>query len=309
MRKMFASLKALLLHFASLKALLQFASLKALFQALFLFSILIFSNLHASQSIITEAEGYACMGEDRSRRETRELALIDAKKNAASDIITYIKRETRVEDFEIEKDIIDAYSKATVKVLETKESAWYRDEYLGECFKVKIKAEVIPDEKAIKDIANISDNPNMPLRVSLWTDKKEYKSNDKIKIYIKGNKPFYLRILYKDAKGGLLQLLPNPYRVDNYFNGNVVYEIPSGNDRFELEVGPPFGYENIIVYASTSQLGDIKVKAKGGVYKVRTKAKDIGKNTRGVKLKEKVETGELSVGEFFEDKIVVKTVR
>lgn len=64
--------------------------------------------------------------------------------------------------------------------------------------------------------------------------KKEYKALEKIKIYIKGNKPFYARVLYKDVKGELIQLLPNPYRKDNYFNGGVIYKIPSGNDRFSI---------------------------------------------------------------------------
>jgi hypothetical protein len=49
-----------------------------------------------------------------------------------------------------------------------------------------------------------------------------------------------------------VQLLPNSYRAENYFNGGVVYEVPSGNDRFDLEVSPPFGKENIFVYASSS---------------------------------------------------------
>ena len=71
---------------------------------------------------------------------------------------------------------------------------------------------------------------------------------------MKGNKPFYVRVVYEDADGSILQLLPNPYRQDNYFNGGVVYEIPSGNDRFELEVSPPFGEENIVVYAPAGHI-------------------------------------------------------
>ena len=53
----------------------------------------------------------------------------------------------------------------------------------------------------------------------------------------------------------MVQILPNPYRNENYFQGGAVYEIPSGNDRFDLEISPPFGKENITVYASTSPLG------------------------------------------------------
>ena len=58
---------------------------------------------------------------------------------------------------------------------------------------------------------------------------------------MRGNKPFYAKVIYKETTGNLIQILPNPYRKDNYFNGGVIYEIPSGNDKFELEVNPPFG--------------------------------------------------------------------
>lgn len=105
---------------------------------------------HASQSTITDSEGYACMGDDKSRKQTEQAALADAKKNAVDKTATYIKRETKVENFMLQKDIIEAYQNATVKVLQEIEKNWYKDPNSGDCYKLAIKAEVIPDEKAIK---------------------------------------------------------------------------------------------------------------------------------------------------------------
>jgi hypothetical protein len=215
-----------------------------------------------------------------------------------------------VKDFQIEKDLVDAYANATIKIIEEVEKAWYKDPASGDCFKLKIKAEVIPDDKAMAQIAkdkSVVDDPNAPLNVQLWTDKKEYRQSEKIKVYLKGNKPFYARVLHKDVKGALLQILPNAYRTDNYFNGGVVYEIPSGNDRFDLEVNPPFGEENIIVYSSLAPLGDINLKETGGVYQVKTAANDVGVRTRGIKLKEREEGKEPTASEFFEVKVIVYT--
>ena len=189
---------------------------------------------------------------------------------------------------------------------------WYKDASSGECFKVKVKAEVIPDEKGMARISKdeaVTDEPNVPLHVRMWMDKKEYKQQEKIKIYIKGNKPFYSRVLYQDAKGELIQLLPNPYRSSNYFNGGVVYEIPSGNDQFELEVSPPFGEEKVLVYASSSPLGDLILRAAGGVYQVKTEAKDVGEKTRGVKIWEKGNRKESGASEFYEGALTIKTGR
>lgn len=292
--------------------------LKIIFSVLI--GIIFVSDACALQSTIMNAEGYACMGEDKSRKQTEEAAMSDAKKKAVEDTITYVSSVTKVEDFEVVKDIVDAYAKAQVKILERK-SFWYKDDRAGDCHRVVIKAEVIPDEKAIQEVATKKqtvDNPVMPLQVNLWTDRKEYKSGEKIKIYIKGNKPFYARVIYRDLKGEFLQLLPNPFRTDNYFNGGVIYEIPAGNDTFELVVSPPFGEEQIILYSSTSPLGDLTLKEEGGVYQVKTRERDIGIKTRGVKIKVVEEEGSAAkvdidkkgkpqASEFFEEKLKVRT--
>ncbi|MFZ6008466.1 MAG: DUF4384 domain-containing protein [Nitrospirota bacterium] len=234
--------------------------------SLFIIFAFFVNTAHSAQSTITESEGYACMGEDKSRKQTEQAAMADAKRKAIEQVSTYIKSETHIKDLELEKDLVSAYANATVRIIQEMEKGWYKDQSLGDCFKIKIKAEVMPDEKAMDMLSKskqTTDDPSAPLQVQVWTDKKEYASGDKIKIYIKGNKPFYAIVLYKDVKGELLQLLPNPYRKDNYFSGGAIYEIPSGNDRFELEVSPPFGEENVFVYSSTSVLGDINVEDMG----------------------------------------------
>ena len=74
-----------------------------------------------------------------------------------------------------------------------------------------------------------------------------------------------------------------------------------------MEVSPPFGEENIIVYSSLTPLGDINLQETGGVYQVKTTAKDVGVKTRGVKLKEKGDGKEPPASEFFEGKVIVRT--
>lgn len=279
--------------------------------ALFLFALIFLAPpLFAGQSTITIVDGKACMGDDKSRSQTEAEALLNAKRKAVEFASSYLRSETRVKDLEVEKDLIDAYAHATIKVIEEFEKAWYKDPSLGDCFKLKIKAEVVPDEQAMTQVAKgkgMADDPSAPLNVQVWTDRKEYKQSEKIRVYIKGNKPFYARVVYKDASGTLLQLLPNSFRTDNYFNGGVVYEIPSCNDRFELEVSPPFGEENIVVYSSLSPLGDINLEDAGGVYQIKTQAKDIAVRTRGIKLKEKTGGKDGSSSEFFEGKAVIRT--
>ena len=285
---------------------------KILFIA-FLVTTLGSSSLYAAQSTITEAEGYACMGYDKSRKVTEDEALANAKRSAVEYASTYIKSETKVKDAILEKDLIEAYANASVKLIEEIARAWYKDSASGDCVKIKIKAEVIPDDRAMDRISQgkgAEDDPSAPLNVRVWTDKKEYRQKEKMKIYIKGNKPFYAKVMHQDADGTILQILPNPYRTENYFNGGTIYEIPSGKDRFELEVSPPFGEENIIVYAGSSPLGDLDLQEKGAVYQVKTAGGEMGIKTRGLKLQagKGSSTGkEPAASEFFETKQKVKT--
>ena len=288
-------------------------------QQTIIIAVLVFSALHitasapyALQSSITDADGYACMGDDKSRKQTEQAALADAKKNAVDKTATYIKSETKVEDFVVQKDLVEAYQNATVKILQEIEKSWYKDPSSGDCCKIRIKAEVIPDEKAMEKAArtkDVTDNPAAPLKVQLWTDKQEYKQSEKVQIYLKGNKPFYARVLYRDAAGHLLQLLPNPFRNDHYFNGGVVYQIPSGNDRFDLEVTPPFGQEDIVLYAGTSPLGDINLETQGDVYRVVSKPTDLPLLSRGLKIQKKDGEKQTGPSEFSEEKLSIRTGR
>jgi hypothetical protein len=274
--------------------------------------ICIFSPLYAAQSTIVDVDGKACMGDDKSRKQTEQAAMADAKRIAAERALTYLKSETQVKDFAVEKDLVNAYSQATVKIIQELEKAWFKDANSGDCYRIRIKAEIVPDERAMEMAAKVkefADNPGALLKVQLWTDKQEYKEGEKVKIYIKGNKPFHARVLYKDAAGQFLQLLPNPYRSENYFNGGVIYEIPSGDDRFELEVSPPFGGEDILVYASTSPLGDIKLAAQGDVYRVVSKSADVPKLTRGLKIQAKVGGRKDLPSEFSEEALSIRTGR
>jgi hypothetical protein len=252
---------------------------------LFLFaSMLLPTAGYAVQSTITEAEGLGCMGMDKSRKQTQQAAFADAKRNASEFALSYITSGTVVENMELKQDLVSAFSKSKVKVLSTLSKEWYKEEGLGDCYKVMIKAEVIPEKRLMPKKNN--DDPMAPLNVKVWTNKKAYHETEKIKVYLKGNKPFHARVVYKDTSGNLIQILPNPYRQNNYFLGGIVYEIPTSKDKFDLEVSPPFGKESITLYASTEPVGEIELQSvkEAGVYIVNTSAKDIGIKSRGIKI-------------------------
>ena len=272
----------------------------------------------AGTSTILDADGYACMGDDKTRKDTKTEALMNAKRSALEFVRSHITSETKVLNAQVEKDLIEAYSSAEVKVITMKEIGWYKDDNSGDCFKVQIRAEVLPDEQKASNAAKhvqANDDPSMPLNVRLWTNSKKYKTGEKVKIYLKANKPFYARILYHDASGSIVQVLPNPFRTAAYFNGGIVYEIPNNEDDFDLTVTPPLGSERISVYASTSPLGEIESSPQGGVYQVKTAAADVGIRTKGINISKKAspsgaagpDTSKDKAAEYYEETIAIST--
>ena len=280
-------------------------------QALAFFAcLLICVTSYAAQSKIVTANGKACMGDNKSRKQTEQEALIDAKRRAIEYTLTHLKSETRVTNFEFEKDLIEAYAHASISILQELDHAWFKDEASGDCFKITIKAEVVPEEEKIESLAkntNLADNPSAPLLIRAWTEKKRYGRGERVKIFFRGNKHFYARVIYRNAAGELLQLLPNPYRKASFFSGGQVQELPSGDDRFDIEVIPPFGTEVITVFGSTSPLGEIDLKEASTVYEVKTRPEKVAMQTRGVALIEKEGAGKADSADFSETKVVVDT--
>lgn len=272
--------------------------------------IILASYSFASQSIITESEGTACLSEGKTREATEYLAITAAQKNALRQAADYLK--TEIGNAEIVSNLQEQSPMTSVKIIRELQKEWVR-ESSDECFKIKIQAEVVPDQKAFSTATRgikIVDASLASLNVKLWTDKAEYRESEKVTIYLKGNKPFYARVVYKDAGGNIVQLLPNPYRNNNYFQGSSTFQIPSDGDRFELEVSPPFGVEDIVVYASTAELGDIDVKPAGGVYEVQLAFAEIGFRTRGVGGIKTVTTNAVRnrvTAEFSETSVSIRT--
>ena len=95
---------------------MEVVTVKKTFLVLVLF-ICISSPLYAGQSTIVDVDGNACMGDDKSRKQTEQAAMADAKRSAAERAMTYLKSETQVKDFTVEKDLIDACSHAPEEIV------------------------------------------------------------------------------------------------------------------------------------------------------------------------------------------------
>jgi hypothetical protein len=244
---------------------------------------------HGQNSYLVRTEGFACMGQKNSRDDTRALALANAKKNAVQNVVSKISSETLVVNGELKSDVVNAYANGQLTVLET-QGKWVRESSAGhtdECYQVSISAELIPDYQTVPDPRpQLMNEPRAPLTVSLWTDKSSYLRGEFLSVHIKGNKGFYGMLIYTMADGTQFQILPNPFRKDNYFEGGRVYTLPGASDQYQMMVSEPVGEESIRLYASETQLplNQIQSKSRGPLSQVYDTRETMDRRMRGVVL-------------------------
>lgn len=85
------------------------------------------------------------------------------------------------------------------------------------------------------------------IRASIWTDRKDYRVGDKVRISYRVNRDSYVYIFSTDADGKTRQIFPNYYDQDNAVRADRTYSIPSRG--YSLEATPPRGIETISIVA------------------------------------------------------------
>lgn len=90
------------------------------------------------------------------------------------------------------------------------------------------------------------------LDVEVWTGRSdgEYYEGDNIVIYFRANRDAFIAIYSVDTRGRVNLLFPTFAGEDNYISGGVTYSLPGGDDKYDLVVNGPEGFENIQVIAS-----------------------------------------------------------
>ena len=241
-------------------------------------------------SIILTTEGEACLGQEHSREQTVKLAQAQAKRIAAEYAKSHVSSETTVEDGMLLQDLIAAYAKASVRVIEELEKKWFETApdsgYADQCYRVKLKMEVIPAPMEPmadgKPQPSMISSPRAPLNLELWTDRDVYRVGDTMTFFFRGNKPFYAHAVYRDAEGNLIEVTP---RSDSrQFQGGAVYQIPSEADSFTLKITPPLGEEQLILYGSTQPMGDYSGQKRGDMTLLNPMQTSLDHQTRGLAI-------------------------
>lgn len=256
------------------------------------------------RSCIQAVDGYAYLSEDMTMAETRVAAFANAKRLAVEKARTYIKSKSKVKDFVLMSDQITSSTEGAVTILDQKDHGVVDNTR----YHVWIKAEVEYSLKPKEQTSNLHGvDRNAPLTVNVWTSKKQYQDGERIEIFVRGNRDFYARIVDITSEGDIIQLLPNDYRRINFFKAGKVYKIPDKGDVFELTVKPPYGEDQIVVYASEIPLGDVAMEQVGqGLRRYRGTRKTLAAMTRGIAVVG-ADQDDVSGAEFYEATWTLKT--
>lgn len=264
-------------------------------------------NTKERRSTIIEIDGYAFLSEDQSIRQIREAAFANAKRDALQRAQTFIKSMTTVENYMMTYDLVESSAEGFVRVLESKDNGITIDNRYHVRIKAEVEYSLNPPEQ------NCSINPvtlqNAPLSVSAKTSKRDYRLGENIQIILEGNKNFYALIIFQDASGNLVQLLPNQHREVNFFRAGQKLTIPGKTDGFKLKVSPPFGTESIFVFASTAPLGEAPVSMFGNdLYRPDSEIEQFARQTRSVKIESySTEENKNKSAEFYEVRCEIVT--
>jgi hypothetical protein len=216
------------------------------------------------RSIVVAVVGVYHFGEDDTLAGARERAYQDALERACDIAGLKLRSEALVQNELLKYSLLKTESGCKQKVIERKDPE-LTELKLGLPARVEVKVEVLyalldqQDRPASpKNLVNI---PEAPLTINVWTEKRRYRQGEQVVILVRGNKPFYGRVLSINPQGTKFLLLPNEFRTDNFFEGGKIYQIPDEDqgDRFDFTVGePPHGRERIVVFASSVPQGDLQ---------------------------------------------------
>lgn len=258
------------------------------------------------RSSIHSVDGYAYLSDNQTLAEIRAAAFADAKRKALEMAKTYIQSKTKVEDFTVTYDVIWSAAEGAVSVLEQKDFGIEDNSRYHVWVKAEIEYSLKPKAKDLPVSEMISGGP---LTVKVWTSQKTYKDGENIQIFIQGNRNYYARIVNISSSGEIIQLLPNGYRQINYFEAGKVYKIPDQGDLFSLTVSPPYGEDQIVVYASEVPLGPVHLQQMGqGLSRYQGTRSALSATTRGIAVTATAPGQDAGV-EFYEATWKIQTER
>lgn len=102
--------------------------------------------------------------------------------------------------------------------------------------------------------------PGDHLRVEITThlgDNQRFRAGDELTFLVNLNRRAFLAIIFQDAEGRLIQVLPNREALAAEYEAGWYFTVPSNQQPFRYRVAPPFGDEYVYAYACDRPLPEL----------------------------------------------------
>lgn len=81
-------------------------------------------------------------------------------------------------------------------------------------------------------------------------DQQTFVEDDVISFLLSLDRDAYVYLFYQDASNNILQIFPNQQGGKHFYNKGVFMPVPPSQTDFEFKIQPPFGEENLLVFAT-----------------------------------------------------------
>ena len=91
------------------------------------------------------------------------------------------------------------------------------------------------------------------MTVSITThlgDRQTFQKGDPLSFLLSLNRDAYLLLIYENAAGKLLQVLPNPFEGQRLYRAGLFMPFPDRTASFRFKIDAPFGKETLWAFAS-----------------------------------------------------------
>ena len=104
-------------------------------------------------------------------------------------------------------------------------------------------------------------DPDLPappangIPIHIWTDRGDgglYVEGDRLAVFVQTESDGYLRLIYRQVDGTIIQIFPNRMSGDERVIADQVVAIPDVEAAYDFVVQPPFGVEYLVAIAGST---------------------------------------------------------
>lgn len=119
--------------------------------------------------------------------------------------------------------------------------------------------------------------PTNGIPIKIWTERGDgglYVEGERFTAYVQSETDCYLRLLYRQVDGQVIQIFPNRLSGDERVTAGQVYAIPDIDDSYDFVINGPFGVEYLIAVASATPFPRLQGREINGGVLLHGTAKD-----------------------------------